>query len=174
MTSRERLLAVLRGEIADCVPVSPDFSNMIPCKLTGKPFWDIYLFHDPPLWQAYLRAAEFFGNDIGFELYDYGPVDVVDGTRAAIEERIVYRDEERILTQGYETREARWSKLATVYPARNPPVRRIDPAAWGIPQPPREWVPVVRKSGPEGYALWRAIREEVGDSGIVGMSSGFG
>ena len=44
MTSRERLLRVLSGKIPDCVPVSPDFSNMIPAKLTGKPFWDIYLF----------------------------------------------------------------------------------------------------------------------------------
>jgi hypothetical protein len=30
MTSRERLLKVLRGEIPDCVPVAPDTSNMIP------------------------------------------------------------------------------------------------------------------------------------------------
>ena len=28
MTSRERLQTVLRGEIPDCVPVAPDFSNM--------------------------------------------------------------------------------------------------------------------------------------------------
>ncbi len=43
MNSRERLLAVLRREIPDCVPVAPDFSNMIPARRTGKPFWDLYL-----------------------------------------------------------------------------------------------------------------------------------
>ena len=42
MTSRERLLTVLRGDIPDCVPVAPDFSNMIPARRTGKPFWDVY------------------------------------------------------------------------------------------------------------------------------------
>ena len=49
VTKRERLLAVLRGEVPDCVPVCPDISNMVPCRLTGKPFWDIYVYKDPPL-----------------------------------------------------------------------------------------------------------------------------
>ena len=44
MTSRERLMRVLKGEIPDHVPVAPDTSNMIPARLTGKPFWDIYLY----------------------------------------------------------------------------------------------------------------------------------
>ena len=49
MNSRERLLTVMRGNIPDCVPVAPDFSNMIPARLTGKPFWDLYLCNDPPV-----------------------------------------------------------------------------------------------------------------------------
>ena len=49
MTPRERLLKVLAGEIPDCVPVAPDISNMIPARLTGKPFWDLYLYNDPPI-----------------------------------------------------------------------------------------------------------------------------
>ena len=60
MTSRERLLTVLRGGIPDCVPVMPDFSNMIPAKRTGKPFWDIYLYNDPPLWGTYIDCATHF------------------------------------------------------------------------------------------------------------------
>ena len=63
MTSRERLLTVLNGRIPDCVPVSPDFSNMIPARLTGKPFWDLYLYNDPPIWQAYIDAAKRFNID---------------------------------------------------------------------------------------------------------------
>ena len=43
MTSRERMLAAMSLEQPDSVPVTPDMSNMIPCRLTGKPFWDIYL-----------------------------------------------------------------------------------------------------------------------------------
>jgi len=167
------MLTVLRGEIPDCVPVSPDFSNMIPCRMTGKPFWDIYLFRDPPLWRAYLQAMRFFGNDGGFELYDYGPVDVVDGTRPETEERIVYRDAERIFTQAFDPRTGEWSPRGTVYAAANPPVENVDPALYGVPQPPREWTKVEVRPQQEGYELWRTIRGEVGDSGIVGMSSGF-
>jgi uroporphyrinogen decarboxylase len=174
MTNRQRMLTVLRGEIPDCVPVSPDFSNMIPCKLTGKPFWDVYLFKDPPLWRAYLDAMKLFGNDGGFELYDYGPVDVVDGTRPQAEERIVHRDEERIFTQAFDPRTGEWSPRGIVYARSNPPVENVDPAVYGIMQPPRKWEPVTAKAGLEGYALWRSIREEIGESGIIGMSSGFG
>jgi len=49
MTSRERLLTCLAGKVPDCVPVAPDFSNMIPARRTGKPFWDLYLYNDPPI-----------------------------------------------------------------------------------------------------------------------------
>ncbi len=52
MTSRERLLHVLHGKVPDCVPCCPDISNMVPCRLTGKPFWDVYLFNKIPLWRA--------------------------------------------------------------------------------------------------------------------------
>ena len=174
MTNRERLLAVLRGEMPDCVPVSPDFSNMIPCKLTGKPFWDIYLFKDPPLWRAYIDAMKLFDNDGGFELYDYGPVDVVNGTRPETEERIVYRDSERIFTQAFDPRTGQWSARGISYSAVNPPVENVAPSLYGVPQPPREWEPVDAKPQPEGYEAWLAIRDLVGNSGIVGMSSGFG
>ena len=68
MNPRERLLSVLKGQIPDCVPVCPDISNMIPARLTGKPFWDIYVYQDPPLWKAYIDAVKDFGIDGGFEL----------------------------------------------------------------------------------------------------------
>jgi uroporphyrinogen decarboxylase len=173
MTNRERMLTVLRGGIPDCVPASPDFSNMIPCRMTGKPFWDVYLHKDPPLWKAYIDAARFFDNDIGFELYDYGPVDVVDGSSSGTEERIVFKDAERILTQAFDPGTGEWSRLGIVYSAVNPPVEKVDPARYGVPWPPREWEPVEEKPQPQGYEAWLRIREEVGDSGIVGMASGF-
>jgi hypothetical protein len=72
ITKRERLLAVMRGEVPDCVPVCPDISNMVPCRLTGKPFWDIYVYRDPPLWKAHIDAIKRFDLDGGWELYDFG------------------------------------------------------------------------------------------------------
>jgi uroporphyrinogen-III decarboxylase len=53
MNKRERLLKVLRGEIPDCVPVTPDFSNMIPVKLTDRPFGDNYLYKHVSIYDAY-------------------------------------------------------------------------------------------------------------------------
>src|SRR5512138_213833 len=69
VTPRERLLTTLRGEIPDCVPVAPDFSNMIPARLTGKPFWDLYLYNDPPIWEAYIEAAKHFDIDAVMDGY---------------------------------------------------------------------------------------------------------
>lgn len=60
MTSKERLQALLRGEIPDCVPVAPDFSNMIPARQTGKPFWDLYLYNNPPIREPFIETAKLF------------------------------------------------------------------------------------------------------------------
>lgn len=63
MTSRERMITALRGGTPDRVPCAPDMSNMIPCRLTGKPFYEVYLNQDPPLWKAYIDAVRYFGTD---------------------------------------------------------------------------------------------------------------
>jgi len=63
MTSKERMLAAFRNQQPDMVPVSPDISNMIPAKLTGKPFWDIFLYGNPPLWKAYIEAVKHYKID---------------------------------------------------------------------------------------------------------------
>ncbi|MCL2832238.1 MAG: hypothetical protein FWD78_03625 [Treponema sp.] len=63
MTSRARLITAMKKQIPDRVPVCPDISNMVPCRLTGKPFWNIYFYNDPPHWEAYLNAVKYFGMD---------------------------------------------------------------------------------------------------------------
>ena len=68
MSPRERMIVAMTNGLPDRVPVAPDTSNMIPCRLTGRPFWDIYYFQEPPLWQAYLKAVEQFGFD-GWFIY---------------------------------------------------------------------------------------------------------
>lgn len=70
MTSKERMLVAMSKGKPDMVPVAPDMSNMIPCRLTRKPFWDIYYYNDPPLWRAYLDAVRYFGCD-GWHIYGY-------------------------------------------------------------------------------------------------------
>jgi uroporphyrinogen decarboxylase len=62
-TPRERMIVAMTNGVPDRVPVAPDISNMVPSRLTGKPFWEIYYFRDPPLWQAYMDAVRFYGLD---------------------------------------------------------------------------------------------------------------
>jgi uroporphyrinogen decarboxylase len=82
MTSRQRLLAALKHEIPDRVPVAPDVSSMMPARYTGKPFWDVFVNDDPPLWRAHIALQKRFGYDmiLGAGLGD-GPDDPPSETR---------------------------------------------------------------------------------------------
>jgi len=65
MNSKERMLYAILNKKPDMVPVAPDISNMIPAKMSGRPFWDIYFYNNPPLWKAYLNALDYFKFDGG-------------------------------------------------------------------------------------------------------------
>jgi uroporphyrinogen decarboxylase len=175
MTSRERLLAVLAGELPDCVPVCPDISNMVPCRLTGKPFWDIYAFQDPPLWKAHIDALKLFDIDGGFELYDFGPEDPLTGDRSPWREFVVKKDDERFITQEYREDRGVWSDYIRVYTAGNPPATGVRPEQLGLPADPRDPVPLEgAKEWPVGMDRWLLIRRELGDQGVLGLQSGMG
>ncbi len=97
MTSKQRFLTAMTNGRPDRVPCTPDFSNMIPCRLTGRPFWDIYLYGDPPLWRAYIKAASYFGIDPWFQDARLGYRYPDNGVSR--ESTIVSRDDERIVQQ---------------------------------------------------------------------------
>ena len=87
MTAKQRMLIAMRNGQPDCVPVAPDTSNMIPCRLTGKPFWDIYLYQDPPRWQAYGGRISLTGNLHTTEIMLHGtPDDVRRASKQAIDD----------------------------------------------------------------------------------------
>lgn len=89
MSRKERLLTAYANKIPDRIPVTPDLSNMVPCRLTGKPFWDIYYRQDPPLWKAYIEAVKYFGIDGRF-LYgnpQYKTDDQTTQTKQVLEKR---------------------------------------------------------------------------------------
>jgi len=58
LTPKQRLLLAMTNQVPDRVPCTPDISNMVPARLTGKTFEHVYLHHNPPLGEAYLRAVE--------------------------------------------------------------------------------------------------------------------
>ncbi len=170
MTNRERLLAVLNGRIPDCVPVCPDISNMVPCRLTGKPYWDVYLRNDPPLWQAHINALKHFDLDGGFEMYRYpDPL----GDAPVYETRILKREPGRIITRDYYTEKGEWAKYLWVYFENEAPAAYITPAKVGLPEIPEHYELMDNaKQWPDGMTLWRMIRKEMGEQGLMGMPSG--
>ncbi|UCH13030.1 MAG: hypothetical protein JSV22_07910 [Bacteroidales bacterium] len=170
MTNRERLLTLLKGEIPDCVPVCPDISNMVPARLTGKPFWDIYLYQDPPLWKAYIEAVKYYNIDGGFELYEFGDL---FNDELKSEQRIVHKNEERIITQDFYEDTGQWSKFVIVHTKDNPPATDVLPSQVDLPETPNTWEDVIpAKKWPAGMDLWKMIKKEMGEYGIVGMPSG--
>jgi uroporphyrinogen decarboxylase len=172
MTSKERLLTVLRGEIPDCVPVSPDTSNMIPARLTGKPFWDLYLYNDPPIWEAYIACAKRFNIDALMDGYFpfRWPSDPVDSR--VWERFIVFRNAERLVTQASFLENGRrvWSDRVDVYYVADPPTWGVPPAKIGLPATPLHYEPVTGvKPVDTGLAGLRRTKELLGDQGLVGV-----
>lgn len=101
MTPKERMLAAMRNEEPDRVPACPDISNMVPARLTGKPFWDIYKHGNPPLWKAYLAAVRRLRMD-GWLTYAH-----LGGARPSPDVRhrseIISQSRERIVQRDYIT-----------------------------------------------------------------------
>ena len=126
MTSKERFLTAMTGGVPDRVPCTPDFSNMIPCRLTGRAFWDIYLHNDPPLWRAYVDAANYFGIDAWFfnGALDY---EYRGGPQASCDSRIVSRSDERIVQRTRIRTPEGELEHETTYYRDNPPTRTAGP-----------------------------------------------
>ncbi len=92
MTGRERIMTALRNGTPDRVPATPDISIMIPCRLTGRPFYDIEVNENPSLTFAYINAAKFFGID-GWMFN--GTLDFKLRSKVTTEKQIISREPER-------------------------------------------------------------------------------
>ncbi len=172
ITPRQRLLAVLHGELPDCVPVCPDISNMVPCRLTGKPFWRIYVYKDPPLWQAHIAALKRFDLDGGFEIYEFGDL-FGDQTPAWVARIVQRRPDGSFVTQDFCEETGEWSKYVTLHTADNPPASNVLPDKVGLPPISSTWEEITGiRQWPTGFALWNLMRAELGEQGVLGMPSG--
>jgi uroporphyrinogen decarboxylase len=164
VTPRQRMVVAMLNQQPDMVPVAPDMSNMIPCRLTGKPFWDIYLYHDPPLWRAYIDAARHFGID-GW-LHALGPQSPLRN------HAIVRRTDERIILQSYETVNSRrqWAPAVTVYYVADPPTHGVPCEKIGLPREPEEWEDFDDPTpGMTQTEVFAAARECMAEDGVVGL-----
>lgn len=170
MTNRERILAVLNGKLPDCVPVCPDISNMVPCRLTGKKYWDIYLFQDPPLWQAHIDALKYYDIDGGFELSRFPDPLGEDIPRIT---RILKRSDRHIITQDYYPQSGQWDRYLAVYPANDAPAAYVKPELMGMCNEPSSWDELEAvKPMASGMELWRIMKQQMGEQGVMPMPSG--
>lgn len=101
MTSKERMLIAMTNGKADRVPCAPDISTMIPQRLTGKPFWEIEMNQNPPLWRTYIDAVKHFGID-GWFIYGYLEWKT-DGKVTSRTEIVSQTDERVIVRYWYDT-----------------------------------------------------------------------
>ncbi len=173
-TPRERLKTILAGKTPDCVPVCPDTSNMIPARRTGKPFWDVYLKQDPPLWKAYVDTVKHFGYDGGFEC-GYGMSPEPEGGKPSTRRELIVHIEKdgSFFTQVLDEATGEWSKTLVYYTADNPPGTGVLPETVGLPAVPSTWEePQGVKKWPTGYELWKLYKQELGDAGISGFNIG--
>ncbi|MBT9150808.1 MAG: Uroporphyrinogen decarboxylase [candidate division WS2 bacterium] len=176
MTSKERMLVVLRNEQPDMVPVAPDISNMIPCRLTGKPFWEIYL-QDPlsgeggyPLGEAYLEAVKYFG----FDAWDqYGSLGPSKEEKREFQREIIEKDAEKIVAkESFHTPEGTLSQ-EIVYSIDNSPAPRkmlVKDFKKDFPLFLKYWFPDPSSCDDSKFHEWKT---KVGDLGIVGLVISF-
>ena len=96
MTGRERIMTALRNKQPDRVPATPDISIMIPCRLTGKPFFEVEVFEDPSLTLAYIHAVKYFGID-GWMFN--GTLNFKLKSDVRTEKAIIHRDQEKCIVR---------------------------------------------------------------------------
>jgi len=166
MTPRERMLTAMGGGIPDRCPVAPDISNMIPIKLTGKPFWDIYYNNDPPLWQAYLDAVKHYGIDGWFT---YGHLDLTHKQQIQTTSEILEQSEKQLIIRNTYHTPAGDLTDVTVHPVADPPTL-VEKVIKDISKDFEKVKYLIQP--PVGYdkTLFEKQRNELGDAGVMGVS----
>ncbi len=168
MTYRERMTAAFRGEQPDRVPVSPELWDVIPIRVSGRPFWEFSAtsYGRTPLWRAQLEAYRYFDCEA------WVPVEPGPSARqqAQVEARSVLEEQpagsERIRTEvRYRGagRELQAVKLSC-----------FDYDLWNLQAPVLELerdLPVIEEvffedPGALDYGPIRAAQDETGEAGI--------
>jgi len=167
MTSRERMMTAMRYGIPDRVPSAPDISNMVPCRLTGKPFWEIYVNENPPLWKAYIDAVRYYGMD-GWVVMD--AAEFKWKTDVPVTTSIEKTPSRWYVRRKYHTPDGDLSETMLSYVADAPTMteKLIKDLKRDFPKIRHLYSDMVSYD-PEPY---RTARKEVGEDGIISASIG--
>ena len=168
MTPRERITTALRNRQPDRVPATPDTSIMIPCRLQRRPFWEMHVNENPPLWKAYIEAVRYFGTD-GWMFN--GQLDVKTKSEVTNEWRVTRRSADRWEVRGvYRTPDGDLT-YTNVTPKDNPTTM--------VEHPVKDFKADFRKlrhiySPPVSVdaTVYREQRNEMGESGMICIGVG--
>lgn len=176
MTGRARMLAAFAHRKPDHVPVSPDISAMVPVRLAGRPFDEMFLDGKPhngyasaSVAQAYVDAVKYYGMD-GW--YIYGSMREV-----APADRPQWRSRLEKLPQGgqvkYETAQTPHGELSRriLYPTTEPPWDEEKP----VKDLHRDWPRLRAMMGEEEDWKWEKTfndRDRIGELGVYSVAIG--
>ncbi len=176
MTGRERMLTAFRREKADTVPVSPDLSAMVPVRLSGCPFDEMFLDGKPhhgyastSVAQAYVDAVKYFGMD-GW--YIYGSMrEIASEDRPRWQTRL-----ERLPAGGqmkHQVAQTPYGELTQriLYPVSEPPWEEEKP----VKDLRRDWPKLRALMGEDGNWRWEKTfedRERIGELGVYSVAVG--
>jgi uroporphyrinogen decarboxylase len=173
MSHRERFLTAVKHGKPDRVPACPCLSNMVPAKRTGKPFWEITLDKNPPLWKAYLDAARHFDIDgrliYGGMQFKYSPTDEANHQAST---EVVSRSDEAWVTRTRHTTPFGTLEEQTIHQCDNPPT-----LAEKLIKDIKKDIKAFQCLHPEpvGYdaALADQMRHEAGEDAVFCLSVGY-
>ncbi len=176
MTGRERMLKAFRRQEADCVPVSPDISAMVPVRLAGLPFDEMFLDGKPhdgyasaSIAQAYVDAVKHYGMD-GW--YIYGSMRAISPEdRPHWQSRLERRPDGGQVR--YEVAQTHYGELTrhTFFPTTEPPWDEEKP----VKDLHRDWPRLRAMLGEDENWKWDtnfADRERIGDLGVYSVAIG--
>lgn len=166
MTSRERMLTAMNGGIPDRVPASPDTNWMIPARLVGGPFWNVYYHGKPPIWKAYNDCVRHFGID-GFS--HHGVYSMPSSPDVEKYSKIVEQTEEKLVIRNTMRCSAGEVSDEVVFLLHEPPTPTIKPITDFTSQ-----FECVRRLlfgdvSRINFEQYHAARADMGESGVVGL-----
>ncbi|RPI26768.1 MAG: hypothetical protein EHM70_18595, partial [Chloroflexota bacterium] len=176
MTGRERMLTAFARKQPDHVPVSPDISAMVPVRLSGKPFDQMFLdglphqgYATASVAQAYVDAVKYYGMD-GW--YIYGSMrEIASEDRPRWQSRL-----ERLPGGGqvrYEVAQTRYGEATrqTLFPTGEPPWEQEKP----VKDLRSDWPKLRALMGEDECWQWEqefADRDRIGDLGVYSVAIG--
>lgn len=176
MTGRQRMLTAFGLQEPDSVPVSPDLSAMVPVRLSGRPFDEMFLDGRPhhgyasaSVAEAYVDAVRYYDLD-GWYIYGSFP-EILPPDRPQWEDRVEPREKGGQIK--YQTAHTKYGELTQkiLYFPDEPPWEEEKP----VKDLKRDWPRLRALLGEDGDWKWESKvtdRDRIGELGVYSIAIG--